>query len=107
MLQLDTIGPLNITLDDAKVSLASQQMTAALLYLSVEGGRIPSRRGLVDLFFPNSDSESAAHAVRQLLHRIRKLGIAVESEGHSLAIGAEAPLWDVKLAEKAGGLTDP
>src|SRR6185503_3961340 len=49
-----------------------------------------------ELFFPNPDLDAAAHSGRQLVYRLRKLGIAVEGDQASIALSCPAE-WDAEV----------
>jgi len=69
---LVTFGGLRV-IDDARRFerlLAQRSRAALLIYLTIE--RRVSREALTAMFWPESDSENARHALRQSLYHIRK-----------------------------------
>ena len=90
-IELVTFGGLHILDDEGELDwLAGQRSRAALLvYLAVE--RRASREGLTTVFWPESDTENARHALRQALYHLRKAIDAevVESRAHELVVTAD------------------
>ena len=87
-IELVTFGGLHILDDDGELDwLAGQRSRAALLvYLAVE--RRVSRDALTTVFWPESDTENARHALRQALYQVKKAlsGDWVESLSHDLVV---------------------
>lgn len=85
-IELVTFGGLHILDDEGELDwLAGQRSRAALLvYLSVE--QRVSRESLMTVFWPESDTENARHALRQSLYQLKKAVRAewVESLAHEL-----------------------
>lgn len=90
-IELATLGGLHILDDEGELDwLAGQRSRAALLvYLAVE--QRVSRESLTTVFWPESDSENARHALRQSLYQLKKAVHAdwVESLAHDLVVTAD------------------
>ncbi len=87
-IELASLGGLHILDDEGELDwLAGQRSRAALLvYLAVE--QRVSRESLTTVFWPESDSENARHALRQSLYQLKKAvrGDWVESLAHDLVV---------------------
>jgi DNA-binding SARP family transcriptional activator/tetratricopeptide (TPR) repeat protein len=87
-IQLTVLGGLHARADDGELDwLLSQRLRAAVfVYLAVE--RQVSREALTALFWPESDTENARHALRQCLYQLRKAlgGKWLERRTHELRV---------------------
>ena len=101
-IQLVTFGGLRV-IDDAtrfERLLAQRSRAALLIYLTIE--RRVSRDALTAMFWPESDSENARHALRQSLYHIRNaIGGHdwIESRIHELVVRDE-------IVSDAGAFSD-
>src|SRR5215203_4129250 len=86
MIVLRTLGEFVIEVGEQRIGPGAPHVFAVLLYLSIERGRRVPRQTLQELLFPSAAESKGAHCLRQLLHRLRKIGAPVESgmEGVSL-----------------------
>src|SRR5688572_10372043 len=100
MIHLNTIGRVTVSVDDTPVSPSNHQVFSALLYLVVERGKPVARRLLADLFFPHA--EGAGHSVRQLVYRLRKLGISIDAGQQFVELAPRAASWDVEMLAERG-----
>lgn len=86
--ELVTFGGFHILDDEGELDwLAGQHSRAALLvYLAVE--RRVSREALTTVFWPESNTENARHALRQSLYQLRKAVRTdwIESRAHELVV---------------------
>ena len=89
MIELHTLGDAVIRIGKREIRPTSPAVFAALLYLGVERGRRVPRTALQELLFPETDERSGAHSLRQLLYKLRQLGVEVESTPTSLALKQE------------------
>jgi DNA-binding SARP family transcriptional activator/TolB-like protein len=90
-IELATLGGLHILDDEGELDwLAGQRSRAALLIYLVVEQRV-SRDSLATVFWPESDSENARHALRQSLYQLRKAVRAdwVESLAHDLVVTSD------------------
>lgn len=102
MLRLSTIGPVSIRIGDVHVPPSNQQVFSALLYLTVERGKPTPRRTMVELFFPGSSEEGGSHSLRQLIYRLRKLGVQIDGDQLILSLPPRAATWDVEDLVRRG-----
>ena len=65
---------------------SATQLFALLLYLALERGRAISRAELGAVLFAEEHPPTAAHNLRQLLYRVRRMGIPMESESLSVSL---------------------
>src|SRR5206468_1544561 len=68
---------------------SSGRLFALLLYLSFRHGQSISRRVVQELLFPSSDPGHGAHSLRQLLYRLRQLGVQIEGDDDQLLLRVE------------------
>jgi DNA-binding SARP family transcriptional activator len=106
MVHLSTIGPLAINVGATRVATVSQRACASLLYLVVERGKELPRRTLAPLFFPDSSETAGAHALRQLVYRLRKMGVGLDGDATSVTLPRDAATWDVEQIESRGEYSD-
>jgi DNA-binding SARP family transcriptional activator/TolB-like protein len=89
-IEIVTLGGLHVLDDEGELEWLSGQRSrsALLVYLAVE--RRASREGITAVFWPESDTESARHALRQGLYQIKKALHAewVESRAHELEVSS-------------------
>jgi len=90
-IQLITFGGLRAADDGSELHwlLAQHSRAALFVYLALER-RVP-RESLTAIFWPESDTESARHALRQSLYQLRKtVGSEwVDSRAHELVVTGE------------------
>ncbi|HET9453023.1 MAG TPA: AAA family ATPase, partial [Gemmatimonadaceae bacterium] len=99
MIQLHTFGDAMIRVGEKEVRPSAPVLFAALLFMCVERGRRVPRAALQELLFPEKDERSGAHSVRQLLYKLRTLGVPLEMAGAHTALPADS----VVEVEEAGG----
>ena len=88
MIQLHTFGDTMIRVGEKEIRPSAPVLFAALLYLCAERGRRVPRAALQELLFPEKDERSGAHSVRQLLYKLRTLGVPLEMTGAHTALPA-------------------
>jgi DNA-binding SARP family transcriptional activator len=96
MLRLSTIGSVAIHIDNVPVPPANQQVFSALFYLTVERGTPTPRRLLAEMFFPDAAGDAGNHSLRQLIYRLRKLGVRVDADQLVVSLPAAEATWDVE-----------
>src|SRR5688500_18187293 len=69
-------------------------MFAAVLYLALECGRRVQRARLQELLCPTSDERSGSHSLRQLLYRMRRLGVELRADGTGVLMPVSAVAAD-------------
>ncbi|MDQ3997674.1 MAG: AAA family ATPase [Gemmatimonadota bacterium] len=85
---LRTLGESVIEVGEARIGPSAPHMFAALLYLALESGRRVPRARLQELLFPTSDERSGSHSLRQLLYRIRRLGVELNCDAAGVLLPA-------------------
>lgn len=105
-IHLHTLGDARITIGAKDVRPTSPMVFAALLYLCLERGRRVPRTALQGLLFPETGERSGAHSVRQLLYKLRQLGVPLISDQSALELPAEhvsddLPVLDTITADPA------
>jgi DNA-binding SARP family transcriptional activator len=84
--RLRIVGECIIEVGKRQICPDSPSLFAMLLYLALEGRAVP-RTELCELFFAEcDDSVDDSHRLRQLLYRLRQLGVAVRNEGSAVAL---------------------
>jgi DNA-binding SARP family transcriptional activator len=106
MIRLNTIGPIAVHIGDRAVPASQHQLIAALFHLVVERGKPVSRRSLAEMFYPGFEPDAAAHACRQLVYRLRKLGATVGGDAVSVILKADTAAWDVEIMLARGIATE-
>jgi DNA-binding SARP family transcriptional activator/tetratricopeptide (TPR) repeat protein len=105
MIRLSTIGQVSVHIGDKPVPATNELIIATVLYLVAERGKPIPRRTLAEMFFPNADPDTAAHSGRQLVYRLRKLGVPVEGDPATIVLKGD-PQWDVDLLLTRDAATD-
>ena len=86
MIRLRSLGESVIQVRDIRVGPESEVLFGALLYLLVARGRQIPRSVLIELFWPGPDENASRHCARQLLYRLRQIGVPLEGDNGSVAI---------------------
>jgi DNA-binding SARP family transcriptional activator len=94
MIRLHTIGPIAVQVGDTPVPPSNDLIVAALLFLVVNRGKRVSRREFAQMFFPNANGEKA-HSGRQLVYRLRQLGIDIVGDSTTISLPESEAQWDV------------
>lgn len=102
MIRLSTIGPISIYIGDKRVRTANHKVVALLFHLIVERGNPVPRRTLQDLLFPDAEENPESHPQRQLLYRLRRLGVDVKGDGATVTLPADSATWDVDTLVERG-----
>jgi DNA-binding SARP family transcriptional activator len=85
--RLRIVGECIIEVGERQIGPESPHLFALLLYLALEDGRAVPRAELCELLFPACDSPGCnSHKLRQLLYRLRQLGVAVRSDGSTVSL---------------------
>lgn len=87
---LRILGECTIVAGEARVTPSASHLFAVLLYLGVERGREVPKSTLFELLFPGESPAASAHNLRQLLYRVRKLGVAAHSSPSAVRLEASA-----------------
>lgn len=80
--KLRILGECVIEVGERRIGPEAPQLFALLLYLGMANGRAVHRTELFELLFPGArDGGRASHNLRQLLYRLRGMGVAIETAG--------------------------
>jgi hypothetical protein len=94
--KLRIVGECIIEVGERQLSPDAPHLFALLLYLAIERGRAVQRSELSELLFrADASSVQRTHNLRQLLYRLRGLGVPVEASGTAVKLNstvAENPL---------------
>src|SRR5438270_12780360 len=90
MVYLHTLGDALIKVGEKEIRPTAPLVFAALLYLGMERGRRVPRTALQELLFPDADERSGAHSLRQLLYKLRQLGVSIEADGSTVSLPADS-----------------
>src|SRR5688500_19369343 len=89
MIRLRSLGESVIQVQDVRVGPESEVLFGALLYLVIARGRPIPRSILIELFWPGPDENASRHCARQLLYRLRQLGVPLEGDNGTVAIALD------------------
>src|SRR5437764_11646803 len=83
---LNIIGDSAIEWSGERLSGGAARLLALVLLLTLDGQKPRSRRSLESLLFDEASSEhDAAHSLRQLVYRLRRLGLEVTDSAGQLS----------------------
>ncbi|CAN5280199.1 hypothetical protein BH09GEM1_BH09GEM1_01900 [soil metagenome] len=109
IVRLSVVGDCLIRVDDVSIDPSSTHLFALLLVLALDNGRRIPRSELQRLLFAEDVlTPRASHNLRQLLYRIRRLGVSLEETGTGLrlAIGSVSPLEEQLRSGDLGACED-
>jgi DNA-binding SARP family transcriptional activator len=87
IVRLSLLGDCVIQVNDTVVDPSSTHLFALLLFLGLESERRVSRAELHRLLFaPNIGTHQASHNLRQLLYRVRRLGVVLDETALGLRL---------------------
>ena len=96
--RLRILGEALIEVGGKSVTPSATHLFALLLYVALERGRAISRAELAALLFSEESPSVAAHNLRQLLYRARRLGLPIASKSLLVCLPPELVEDDVKEA---------
>jgi DNA-binding SARP family transcriptional activator len=110
MVFLRALGTAEIDTGTVTITPSQEIVFAAALYLIVERGKPVSRNRIAALLWPRVAESVRAHRLRQTIHQLKKLGIAVNADRDVLRLaenGAESDISsfsekDYPLCERRG-----
>ncbi len=88
-IRLHTLGQSCIEVGTIRIGPESERLFALLLYLAVERGKQVSRTELRRLLWPEADATHSTHSLRQLIYRARRMGVALQTQSHRIALPSE------------------
>jgi DNA-binding SARP family transcriptional activator len=98
-LEFRILGPLSLRVDGSPVALGGPKQRALLALLLLNANRVVSRDRLVAELFPEQSVNSADHALRNHVSRLRKVFAAAGSDEPRLAARAPGYLLRVEPGE--------
>src|SRR5688572_28671813 len=94
---LRVLGEAVIEVGERTISPSATHVFALLLHIATEAPRHVSSAPLAELLFPAERPDTALHNLRQLVYRIRHLGVPLKSNAECLSIDQEDVLDLTKL----------
>jgi WD40 repeat protein/DNA-binding SARP family transcriptional activator len=98
-LEFRILGPLSVRVDGASVALGGPKQRALLALLLLNANRVVSRDRLVAELFPDQSVNSADHALRNHVSRLRRVFAPVGSDEPRIAARAPGYLLRVEPGE--------
>jgi DNA-binding SARP family transcriptional activator len=89
-IRLRILGESVIQVGETIVEPSATHLFALLLYLAVERGKLISRGQLASMLFPEANATNAGHNLRQLLYRLRRIGVPLETTAAAVRLPAES-----------------
>jgi DNA-binding SARP family transcriptional activator len=109
-MRIQTLGSAEIIIGQTAVRPDSAVAFGLLLYLGLTAGERVPRARLVELFWPDQPETQSRHALRQLLYRLRRVGLPLAEGGEELRVDASvvecdaapmlAPSWSATCGER-------
>ena len=108
MIRVKTFGQTAIEVGRTIVRPDAQVAFAALLYLTTERGRLIERDILADLLWPRENAARRRHSLRQVLYKLRQLGVPTDSPANTLSLPRSCVWLDFEdiAAEADGGFQE-
>jgi DNA-binding SARP family transcriptional activator/tetratricopeptide (TPR) repeat protein len=98
MVRIRTLGECVIEVGENRIGPDSKVVFAILLYLGLQSGKAIPRTKLIEMLWPDSSPEKAAHSLRQTIYQCRKLGAALEATKADVCIPEGTAQIDVESA---------
>jgi DNA-binding SARP family transcriptional activator/predicted ATPase len=109
-MRIQTLGSAEIIIGQTALRPDSAVAFGLLLYLGLTAGKRVPRARLVELFWPDQPETQSRHALRQLLYRLRRIGLPLAEGGEELRVDAAvvdcdaapilAPSWSATCSER-------
>jgi hypothetical protein len=107
MIKIETLGAARIVIHTRDTSIqltpAAGRRFGILLYLATEPGCRAPRSTLQELFFP--PTKQGQHSLRELLYQVRRCGVELDGDAHTVQMPAIAVQRDWTAVTWAGELT--
>ena len=81
-----TIGSVAIDVGKRRLGPSSGRLFTLLFYLASRREHLTSRRLVQELLYPKSANGSGSHSLRQLLYRLRQIGVPLETDSDQLSL---------------------
>jgi DNA-binding SARP family transcriptional activator len=89
-IRLRILGESVIQVGETIVEPSATHLFALLLYLAIERGKLIPRGQLASMLFPEVNATNAGHNLRQLLYRLRRIGVPLETTAAAVRLPAES-----------------
>jgi DNA-binding SARP family transcriptional activator len=89
-IRLRILGESVIEVGETAVEPSATHVFALLLYLAIERGKLIARTQLTSMLFPAASGANGAHNLRQLLYRLRRMGVPLETTPAAVRLPAES-----------------
>jgi DNA-binding SARP family transcriptional activator/tetratricopeptide (TPR) repeat protein len=90
MFRLRTFGDCVIEAGAHRIGTGAGVLFGTVLLLAVERGKALPRQVVRDLMWPDADEERARQCLRQIVYKVRRLGITLETSAGTLCLPARA-----------------
>ncbi len=100
IIRVRTLGEATIEIGPTRVGPNSSVLFGLLLFLASHEGKAVPRARLREVFWPNRPESNAWHSLRQLVFRIRQLGLPLEATASEIRLGRSLVDADFTLIEK-------
>ncbi|MFN8570765.1 MAG: AAA family ATPase [Gemmatimonadaceae bacterium] len=94
-LQCSILGQASVSIGDTRLAAEGELAFGLSLYCGLNAGVQLARDAVAQLLWPTHDAEAARHCLRQLVYRLRALGVPLIANGETLEIAAEHVVLDV------------
>jgi DNA-binding SARP family transcriptional activator/predicted XRE-type DNA-binding protein len=95
MIFLRALGTAEIDTGTVTLTPSQEIVFAAALYLIVERGKPVSRSRIASLLWPRVAESARAHRLRQTIHQLKKLGIAIDADRDVLRLAENGVQSDI------------
>src|SRR5258707_14635382 len=95
MIFLRALGTAEIDTGTVTLTPSQEIVFAAALYLIVERGKSVSRNLLASLLWPRIAESTRAHRLRQTIHQLKKLGIAIDADRDVIRLAENSAQSDI------------
>lgn len=94
MIRLCTLGEAAIEVGKRRYGTEADLVFATTLYLASQHGRRVPRPTLLELFWPRVADESRRHNLRQLVYKLRRIGVPCQSDTTHVSLRADDVVAD-------------
>lgn len=88
MIRVRVLGTAAIELGTRRLTPKSDVMFALAVYTCIRAGERLARDAAAEMFWPDTPLERARHSLRQMIYRLRRAGLPIESDGDSMFVSA-------------------
>ncbi len=80
------LGATELQIGTRRVGMNTEALFALALYLTTRAGERIAREEILEVFWTEGAEENRRHAMRQMMYRLRQLGLALDEEGEFLRL---------------------